>query len=77
MLTDDVNEVILNTDEKVILALRLATEWKAFKIFCKERTTCKGCPYCVNHICSVTCTEKILFKIADVAQEYLEKNNLR
>ena len=63
-------------DTELIQALKLAVEWKDFKIFCAGRSTCKGCPYCENHICSMTSTDKILTKIAKAAREYLIKEGI-
>lgn len=71
--------------DKTILALRLAIKWKNLKLFCRDRTSCNGCPYAITttngsvkrYMCSTATDETILFKIADVAQEELIKEGIQ
>ena len=65
-----------NCDEKVILALKIARAWKSFKIFCEERTTCKGCPYFDGKVCSKSDDRSVLYKIAGVAEDFLTENDI-
>ena len=64
------------TDDTVLLALRLAVRWRNFRIFCKERTTCHGCPYFVSKVCSMKDDQKVIFAIAKAAEKYLVKEGI-
>lgn len=73
-LTDNLK--LLLDDENIVLALRVAIRWKAMKTFCRNRTSCAGCPYAIelshngarHYACSIASDEAILFKIADLAE---------
>jgi len=66
-----------NKDEPdIVRALRLSIEWQSFRTFCIARTTCKGCPYRKDHVCSITCSDKILSKIAEAARRYFVEQGI-
>jgi len=69
-------------DHLIVLALRVLIRWKTLKTICRERTSCKDCPYALeleishkkHYICSIATDEKILFKVADIAERlFIEK----
>lgn len=64
------------TEAEVERAFRLAIEWKAFKLFCLSRTTCKGCPYYEKHVCSAASTESVLKQIAEVGKQYFYEHGI-
>lgn len=82
-ITGEITELLLR-NEKIVLALRLAIQWKRFKIFCRNRKECKGCPYAIKaeqegtikYVCSSADNEVILFKIADAALEEFIKEGI-
>jgi len=71
-------------DEKILIAMRVAIKWKGFKIFCRSRSECRGCPYAIEcsldgtkkYVCSVASDETILFEISDVARELFIKEGI-
>ena len=63
-------------DTDIVQALRLSIEWKSFQQFCISRTSCKGCVYRKDHICSMTCSDKILAKIAEAARRYFVEQGI-
>lgn len=62
--------------EKLLLSLRLAVQWRDLKQFCKERTSCSGCPYNDSKVCAVFTSDMIFEKIAFAAEDYLIENGL-
>lgn len=62
--------------EKMLLALRLAVQWHDLKQFCKERTSCEGCPYNGSKVCTVFTSDAVFEKIAFAAEDYLAENGL-
>lgn len=44
----------------VVYAMKLQCAWWDMRLFCLDRSTCKGCPYRKHTVCNKKTTEEIM-----------------
>lgn len=61
----------MKQNEIVLEKLKEIVEYRNMYELCRHRTSCSGCPYWKEQLCTKKSTLDVLFQAADVFEEFL------